>query len=192
MNVEEDLIMRMQADEGSAFKEFDRDYSGMINSFIYICTHNKTSSKDILAQIMVAVWQHITEFNSDSKFSTWIYTISIREAVAYLKKAKLPCRITTDMSLIINARFALTEQTDGEDPESIMIKGQKLIDVLKAIALLPKDQGIAITLIYFEGMTNIEAGMEMGGKSAGSVKQLLIRGKAWLAVLLIDYKEDYS
>jgi len=72
------------------------------------------------------------------------------------------------------------EPVDDADDGFDRIHRRQVSDaVADAIAQLPDRQRVALTLCFFEGMSNIEAGQIMG-LSVGAVESLLVRARRTL------------
>ena len=182
----------MQAGEAAAITELVSINRPLIKGFIHIFHHDKYHADAILSEVNVAVWKNINGFKGDSEFSTWLFTITKRTAIAYIRKNKLPMRITYDVNLLDNFTYILPEQNDSDNPLSILVNTEMIKAVRAAIAKLPELQGIAITLRYLVGCSIAETAELMERRSESSVKSLTTRGIESLRSLLEEYRNDYG
>ncbi len=191
MDRQSELIQQIQHGEADAVNELLCIIKPTIKAYIHPLYHDVYHANAILQEVNEAVWQNIGGFNGDSEFSTWLYPLVKRIAVAYIHKNKLPMRITFDITLPDNFRMILPEQKDGDNPLSLMLDIEKMEAVRAAIKLLPELQGKVIHLRYIVGCSIEETAVLMERRSESSVKSLTSRGIAGLSVLLEAYKGDY-
>src|SRR5262249_18012751 len=84
----------------------------------------------------------------------------------------------------------VAEPVDDADDGFVQIHRRQVTDsVATAVMRLPERQRVALTLCFFEGMSNIEAGKIMS-LSVGAVESLLVRARRTLrAELEGTYRE---
>lgn len=105
-------------------------------------------------------------FNGDAKFSTWLTSIGIR--VVYSRFAKV----------------SRTEDALGDDiADSAHVEPAGMIDLERAIALLPDHQRAVVVLHDIEGFTHQEIAKQLG-MAAGTSKATLSRARCKLRMLL--------
>src|SRR5450755_3362536 len=96
----------LQAREGDAkaFSALIRQYEGKIFRLAMNITQNREDAEDVLQEAFLKAYEHLDQFQGNSKFYTWIVRIAVNQALMKLRKRK------TDRSV------SLDEQIDtGED-----------------------------------------------------------------------------
>lgn len=75
-HVKDDLLKQVKEHERIIFK--------ICNSY---CS-NKDDRADLAQEIMYQLLKSCEQYNTDFKFSTWIYRIALNEAISFYRKAK--------------------------------------------------------------------------------------------------------
>src|SRR4029079_12696841 len=80
--------------EGS-FEELVRRYQRPISAYVYRMVGDYESALDLTQEIFIKVYNSLRRYNSEFKFSTWIYKIAHNSAVDHLRRTA-----TREQSLI--------------------------------------------------------------------------------------------
>ncbi len=138
---------------------------------------NQHDAEDIAQEALVAAWQHLPEFRSGAKFSTWLYRIVTRRALNHIARAKR----TASLDLLENV-------TDPEEETARNVeRGLTASAVTAAVAALPPPQRVAIVLHHFEGLSNAEIA-DITGSTVPAVRSHLFRGRRALTRTLRDWR----
>src|ERR1700749_3106996 len=81
--------------EGS-FEELVRRYQRPISAYVYRMVGNYESALDLTQEIFIKVYNSLRRYNSEFKFSTWIYKIAHNSAVDHLRRTA-----TREQSLVV-------------------------------------------------------------------------------------------
>ncbi len=49
---------------------------------------NRAESDDMFQEICIQAWRAYPQFKGESKFSTWLYRVSINTAISWIRKEK--------------------------------------------------------------------------------------------------------
>ena len=63
-------------------------HSGIIFKIIILYTNNKEDKDDLYQEILYQAWKSYANFKGDSKFSTWLYRISINTSLTFIRKSQ--------------------------------------------------------------------------------------------------------
>ena len=137
-------IERVLAGDTAAFSHLVQKYQTMVFSIAIKVLPNQQDAEDVAQETFLKAFQSLAKFNRRASFSTWLYTIAYRTAIDRHKKRKGRWE---NMSLQEDHHDSA--QTDIGIEERL---GQKEIQaVLRvAIARLPPDDQILITLYYYD------------------------------------------
>src|ERR1700741_2236423 len=80
--------------EGS-FEELVRRYQRPISAYVYRMVGNYESALDLTQEIFIKVYNSLSRYRAEFKFSTWIYKIAHNAAVDHLRRSA-----TREQSLI--------------------------------------------------------------------------------------------
>ena len=132
---------------------------------------DNTIAEDAVQEAMTAVFRKAHTFRSESKVSTWMYMIVQNACIDLLRKESVRPQLSeSEESGIIESRsFA-----DESDTKIVMTQ---------ALATLPEDQRIALTMTIMEGYS-IDEVAQIAGVAPGTIKSRCSRGKEALATYL--------
>lgn len=82
----EELITKIKAGDIRSFETLVREHSGRVANIIYHILGQTSDIDDLSQEIFIKVFKHIKNFNEKSKFSTWLYRISVNTVWDYLRK----------------------------------------------------------------------------------------------------------
>lgn len=81
-----DLIRAAQTGCTDSFAQLVQTYSPRLFRFLYQRTGNRQDAEDLLQETFLRVYQHLSEFDTEQSFSTWIFTIAWRLAANHYRK----------------------------------------------------------------------------------------------------------
>ena len=111
------------------------------------------------------------KFNAKYSFKTWLYTIGRNVAIDYLRhNAKQSDTAFDDLENYIR---------DEYDLEKLYIIEERKITVHRALRKLNTEYRQVLWLLYFDGLSNVEAAIVMK-KSSRQMKNLVYRAKSAL------------
>jgi RNA polymerase sigma-70 factor (ECF subfamily) len=145
--------------------------------------NSRVDGEDIAQEAFSRVWSHAGRWRpigggGNAKFTTWLYRIVVNLAI---DRKRRPTAVAID---------DVEDPVDEADDAFTQIHQQQVSQaVAHAIAQLPERQRIALTLCFFEGMSNIDAGRIMG-LSVGAVESLLVRARRALRVELTNVYDE--
>lgn len=129
--------------------------------------------EEICQDVFLKVYERISEFNFQSKLSTWIATIAYRHAINHLRKQKIELADFPE-----DERFEERFVSDENLIESIEDNEMESV-VMKLIEKLPAQYRVVLTLYHLEDMNYAEIG-EATGMPEGTVKNYLFRARQLL------------
>ncbi|WP_313566637.1 sigma-70 family RNA polymerase sigma factor [Empedobacter sp.] len=68
------------------FTELVEKNQGIIHKVCRIYTDDKDSHDDLFQEIVLQLWRSYDSFKGDSKFSTWMYRVSLNTAITLIRK----------------------------------------------------------------------------------------------------------
>lgn len=153
-------------------EEFDRivlEYQGVIWKVCRTFFRDEEDIKDLFQDILLNLWKGRLSFKGISKLSTWIYRISLNQAIDKSRKNRLK---TTELTVSVSDREADIQNTQNTnyDIEALYMGIAQLNPIEKGIIFL-----------YLEQKTNIEIA-DVIGISPNNVSVKLVRIKEKLKV----------
>ena len=112
------LVAQARQGDAMAFSELVRRYEGKIFRLALHITQNREDAEDVLQETFLKAYEHLDQFQGNSKFYTWIVRIAVNQALMKLRRRK------TDKSVSLDEQFDTGEDTLvreiaawDEDPE---------------------------------------------------------------------------
>jgi len=70
------------------FLSLVEEHQGVVHKVVNLYADNVDDRKDLRQEILCQAWSAYERFNGDSKFSTWLYRVSLNTALTFLKRGK--------------------------------------------------------------------------------------------------------
>jgi RNA polymerase sigma-70 factor (ECF subfamily) len=162
----------------------------VFNTALGIVQHSE-DAEDVAQEVFVQVYESIHSFKGESKFSTWLYRITITKSMDHIRKKKRKKRFAFIQSLFGLNNEVLHDPPDFYHPGVKMDNKERSAILFKAIEKLPENQKIAFTLHKVEGLSYQEVSQIMDA-TVSSVESLLHRAKNNLKKNLEDYYRNHD
>ena len=107
-----ELVQSALAGRETSFEELVRRYQRPIAAYVYRMVGDSDSALDLTQEVFIKVYNSLSRYRSEFKFSTWIYKIAHNAAIDYLRRHAV-------------REQSLTPGTDGERRE-ISIESRRL------------------------------------------------------------------
>lgn len=163
--------------ETNAFAVLVDRYKDMIFSLSLKMVRNREEAEEVAQDTFIKIFNSLSKFKGDSKFSTWIYKIAYNTCLDRLKKNK-----KEDLNISIDEFSAHLIKTMDNALSALEDKERKQT-IQNCLNLLPNDENFLLTLFYFEEQSLEEIGKIMS-INANNVKVKLFRSRQKLAVIL--------
>jgi RNA polymerase sigma-70 factor, ECF subfamily len=182
-------LQQLQSGDEEAFRNLVENYKSRVLNSCYRFVHDKHDAEDLAQKVFMEVYRSIKYFKDASQLSTWIYRIAVNASLDFLRKKKRKKRFGYVLSLAgIKGETIEIPQPAALNPQNDLLHKERVQILNQAIAALPENQQIAITLSKYEGLGNNEIA-EIMALSISSVESLIYRAKKNLQTSLRDYYE---
>src|SRR5580658_2415589 len=84
-----EIISRVLKGEQQLFAELVSRYQNYVFTLVLRFTENREDAEEISQDVFVKTYRSLADFRGDSKFSTWLYTITRTTSITFLRKRKL-------------------------------------------------------------------------------------------------------
>ncbi len=164
---DEDLAKRVVGGCRFSFEELISRYSTRLFYFLRHRTDTDQDIEDLIQETFLKAFRNIDRFNSEWKFSTWLYTIASRQAISRhrSKRSKVPLPQVAAVS---------------SDPQDAIIKKEESENIWSLASSLPPKQYEALWMHYAEEMPIKEMAKIMRKKPI-TVRVMLHRARVNLA-----------
>ena len=183
-----ELIVQLQRGDGQAFKKLVDEWKDMVYNTALGIVQQEDDADDITQDVFIQVYQSVSSFKGESKFSTWLYRIVVTKSLDHLKKKKRKKRFGFVQSLFGTASEEEIHPEEFNHPGVLMENKEKGAELFKALQQLPDNQRIAFTLHRLESQKHQDIAGIMN-ISVTAVESLIARAKGNLRKILQDYYE---
>jgi RNA polymerase sigma-70 factor (ECF subfamily) len=142
----------------------------------YRIVQHRDDAEDIVQGAFLKLWERpeLWDHRKRTKFSTWFYTVVTNLCLDHAKR-KRPLPLPEDIEIV-----------DGKpDQEDLLEHRQRGALVDGVIQALPQRQQLALTLCFYEGLSNQEAA-DVIGVNLKALQSLIMRAKTTLKERLKD------
>jgi RNA polymerase sigma-70 factor (ECF subfamily) len=172
---DEQIVLRMQAGELTLYEELVKRYQGKLVHYATTIVYDHDIAMDVTQDGLIKAYKKINSFDSNKKFSSWIFRIIHNQAIDYLRKHKNEMAVQ-DNEWLINT---LPTQEDRELELEKKIEKRKVWECLNK---LPMDYRTVLTLYYMEDRSYLEIS-DILRIPPGTVATRISRGKKALVTI---------
>lgn len=183
---ESELITLLKKKDRDAFKIIVETWQDMVYNTALGILQNEEDAEDTAQEVFIQVYESIHSFKEESKFSTWVYRITVSKAMDHIRKKKRKKRFAFIQSLYGKDDNQMIEPPDFFHPGVSIENKENATALFKAIGKLSDNQKTAFVLSRMEGLSYSEIGDVMK-LSDSAVDALLQRAKKNLQSSLKDY-----
>jgi len=137
---------------------------------------NTADSEDLVQEVVLKVWRHLSTFRSESSFRTWLIRVAINEALqSYRRERSKPrCQALGDCDALVS---------HSESPHQSYARLEMAQAVHGAVAELPAKYRQVLTLRDLEELSAQETALRLQS-SVPTVKTRLFRARLMLLAAL--------
>ena len=178
-----------QAREGDAraFSELVRRYEGKIFRLAQHVTQNREDAEDVLQETFMKAYEHLDQFQGNSKFYTWIVRIAVNQALMKLRRRKTDRSVSLDETIDTGEDTVVREIAAwDEDPEDRYSREELGAILDTAVQSLDPPYRSVFQLRDIDELSTEETA-ETLGLSVPAVKSRLLRARLQLREKLTRY-----
>jgi RNA polymerase sigma-70 factor, ECF subfamily len=174
---DKEWALSFQRGDPGAFNNLVIKFKKPIYNLAFRMLNSPEDANDIAQETFLRVYQYIEGYDSQHKFSTWIFAIASRLCIDRIRKVK-----------------GKSQELDFEYPdprplpEEIVIQRQLKVEIDEAINLLPEKYKLVLILRHVNELTYEEISVALA-IPVNTVKTHLFRGRDMLKKILETTKE---
>ncbi|MFA5592668.1 MAG: RNA polymerase sigma factor [Micavibrio sp.] len=171
-DTDESLMRLIQQGSHQAFAFLVRRHTDRFYASAFRMCGNQSEAEDMVQDAFLKIWNRPDLWKDDrgAKFTTWFYRILLNQNTDRLRKHR---NVTDDNSMLPS----IADSNPTPEKQAVLNEEQRLLE--EALAALPERQRTALTLCFYEGLSNADAAGVMGVK-VKALESLLMRAKAGL------------
>lgn len=178
-----ELIDDVLSGDQSVYSELVKIHQSYVFSLAMRFTRKREDAEEVAQDTFVKAYRSLAQYKKESKFSTWLYTITYHTAMTHLRKKR-----PTTSSLDDDENLIQLESQSFDDENSAEKKSRSFY-LNKAIGMLSPDDGVIITLFY-KGEQSLEEIAKVMSMETNAVKVKLHRARHKLKIILETLLKD--
>jgi len=173
-----ELVKLIQAGNADLFAVVIERYQGKLFAYLYRLIGGREEAEDLLQDVFIKAFRNLKSYDSDRKFSSWIYRIAHNEAVNYIKRKSLKRFISWEDVTSTKDKLVSNNTEDGADRE--WLRKEAIQEIDEAINNLPIKYKQVLILRYYSEKSYEEIS-EILQKPVNTVGTLINRAKRKMA-----------
>ncbi len=85
---ESDVIQAAQQGDKRAYKKLYDAHVGRVYALCLRLTGERTMAEDATQEVFIQLWDKLGNFNAQSKFTTWLHSVTSNITISYIRKQK--------------------------------------------------------------------------------------------------------
>jgi len=147
-----ELMRRIKDGDVPAFDVLVRRWEHRLYNVVYKIIYDIETTRDLCQEIFLQVYKSAKKYKPTAQFETWLYRIAINSSINELRKQKRYQMYSLDNQ--DDAQISLDDIMIDRNlkPDEIVQQDEMALCIQNAIAKLPADQRIVVTLRHYEGL----------------------------------------
>jgi RNA polymerase sigma-70 factor (ECF subfamily) len=174
------LLGRARAGDVGAFSDLVTKYERKIYRLAKHITQNDEDAEDVLQETFLKAYEHLGEFQGNSKFYTWIVRIAVNESLMKLRKRKSDRTVSMDESIDTGEETVVREIAVWEDDPEKQYSRDEIRAILDEAVDSLKPSFRTVFLLRDVEELSTEETAETLGLSIPAVKSRLLRARLQL------------
>lgn len=161
-----------------AFTKLVLKHKEKVRNLVFLTLGDADNIDDISQDVFINVFHKIKEFRFESKFTTWLYRITVNKCRDYLRKKRV-------RSIFVPIKDSINEPSVKGHSDSPDLPGL----VRKGIEKLPEKLKVPLILRDIEGLSYKEIADQLDCE-VGTVKSRIFRARESLKFILEPYQDE--
>ena len=178
-----ELVTNALAGREACFEELVRRYQRPIAAYVYRMVGNYDAALDLTQEVFIKVYNSLSRYRSEFKFSTWIYKIAHNAAIDHLRR-----HAVREQALVTgpdSERREISIESRRLTPEQESERKERRSEIEAVVQLLPTAYRELIVLRHSQDLSYDEIA-EVTGLPLGTVKNRLFRAREAMRDQLLE------
>ncbi len=177
---EDEMIRRTINGDREAFTGLFLKYKDSLFDLAARILGSRAEAEDVLQDAFIQAYRHLPDFNHESRFSTWLYSIVLNRVRNNLRHRKVVRWSSLDMKVNDDDDYRAPEFPERGPSFTHEIENRMELEALQNEArLLPTSYRSIFMLHYFQNLTLEEVSVRLG-RPIGTIKVYLHRARRLL------------
>ena len=181
VDADHEIVARCRGGDREAFAILVQKYQSKVLTLVARILDHHGEAEDIAQDVFIKVFQSLHEFRGASRFSTWLYRITVNHCLNHLRR-----RTRQQQTLVVTEPEDWMQESPTSNPYRTLEQKECWALVQAKLQALTPEHRTIILLRDFEGLSYEEIADVLQVES-GTVKSRLHRARMELKALLEPY-----
>ena len=144
-DITDEVLIKAAGGDIASFEIIYRAAAKFVYNVAYRMAHNSADAEEITQEVFLNIYHKLKEFRFQSSFKTWVYRITVNNAINYSKKMAAERRRREEHYKYLNTHKMLNRPREAGD------NYKEMIDM--CLKILNPDQRICVVLRSIEGLS---------------------------------------
>jgi len=178
-----ELIASAMAGVEDGFEVLVRRYQRPITGYIFRMLGDYEASLDVSQEVFIKVYNSLSRYSSDYKFSTWLYRIAHNAAIDHMRRNSIsPQSLETENA---DGTYQIQIECPKPTPEQDRERKEWRTEIESVVKRLPSAYRELILLRHSQDLSYDEIA-EVTGLPLGTVKNRLFRAREMMREIFIE------
>jgi RNA polymerase sigma-70 factor, ECF subfamily len=183
-SLDDDILIKAHLKgDPNAFEVLFKKYREQVARLVYSIAKDDSLVDDIVQEVFLLVYRHLAKFRQHAAFKTWVYRITVNEALRQLGRLKRWQPLPEGEFEPSRLPSAIVVYDGGESPERVLIDGEQKRLVHRALDSIKPHHRMILVLYYLEDLS-VQEIAEVLEIPEGSVKSRLFYARDSLRKVL--------
>ena len=178
-----ELISKAIAGREDGFEGLVRRYQRPITSYVFRMLGDYDSALDVTQEVFIKVYNSLSRYSSEYKFSTWLYRIAHNAAIDHIRRNSVVGQsLETEAA---DGTYQLQLESPLPSPEQNRERSEWKAEIKAVIGLLPPAYRELILLRHSQDLSYDEIA-DVTGLPLGTVKNRLFRAREMMREIFLQ------
>ncbi len=175
---ETELVTQARAGDVEAFTTLLQQYDRYVYRVAFHITENREDAEDVMQEAFCKAFTHMSQFQGNSRFYTWLVRIAVNEALMKLRARSAHKELPLDAPLDLGDDASIPREIEDwrDNPEQCYAKAELGNIISEAISKLSQPYRAVYLLRDVESLSTEETA-ELLGLSVAAVKSRVRRAR---------------
>jgi len=183
-SLDDDILIKAHLKgDPTAFEVLFKKYREQVARLVYSIAKDDSLVDDIVQEVFLLVYRHLAKFRQNAAFKTWVYRITVNEALRQIGRMKRWQPLPEGDFEPSHLPSSLIVFDNGDSPERVLVDGEQKRLVQRALDEIKPHHRMILVLYYLEDLSvqEIATVLEI---PEGSVKSRLFYARESLRKVL--------
>ncbi len=146
--------------EKNFLNDFEKNQN-IVHKICRIYTTNQDQHNDLFQEITIQIWKNYAKFRGESKFSTWMYRVSLNTAISLYRKSNRSIKTQDFNDVSFKIKSVDYDDTKDEQLKALYNGIRELNDIEKALIFLYLEDKPYKEIAKTLGITEVNARVKM-------------------------------